>query len=114
MAYNEKLADRVREALAAEKKLEEKKMFRGVCFMVNDKMCICVNDNELLCRVGPDAYETALEHNGCRPMINNGRTMMGYVYVSEEVIKAKKDFMYWVQLCVAFNKEAKAAKKKKK
>ena len=114
MAYNEKLADRVREALAGQKSVEEKKMFRGVCFMVNGKMCICISSDEILCRVGPEAYETALGHNGCRPMINNGRTMTGYVYVSEDAIKTKKEFMYWVQLCLAFNKDAKPAKKKKK
>ncbi len=114
MAINEKLASRIREALAEQQQVEEKKMFRGMCFMVNEKMCICVSNDEMLCRVGPDAYEAALERNGVRPMINNGRTMAGYVYVSEEGMKTKKDFMHWVDLALAFNKDAKAAKKKKK
>jgi len=112
MAVNEKIAGRIREALVTIKKLEEKKMFRGMCFMVNGKMCICVSDEEIMCRVGPDKYEEALEKNGCRPMINNGKTMKGFVFVDESVLKTKKELDYWIQLCLAFNKKAKASKKK--
>jgi len=50
MAYNEKLADRVREALAHLPEVEEKKMFRGVTFMVNGKMCVSVSGDEMMCR----------------------------------------------------------------
>ena len=114
MAYNEKLADRIREAIAGAGTIEEKKMFRGMCFMLNDKMCICVNEDELLCRVGPEEYERALEKNGARPMVHNGKAMSDYVYVSTDGIKTKKDFDYWVNASLAFNKEAKAAKKKAK
>ena len=67
MAYNEKIADRVREALAGVKKLEEKRMFGGLCFMVNDKMCIGINADDIMCRIGPDAYDEAVERNGARP-----------------------------------------------
>lgn len=114
MAINEKLAARIREALAEQKQVEEKTMFKGMCFMVNDKMCLCVSNDEMLVRLGPDAYEAALEHNGVRPMINGGRTMNGYVYVDEEGMKTKKDFMHWVDLALAFNKDAKSSKKNAK
>ena len=114
MAYNEKLADRIREAIADLGDIEEKKMFSGMCFMVNGKMCICVNDAEIMCRIDPAIYETTMEKPGVRPMVHNGRTMKGFVYVSQEVIKSKKEFDYWVQLSLAFNKKAKAAKKPKK
>ena len=57
MAYDEKLADRVREALADIPNVEEKKMFRGVTFMVNDKMCVSVSGNELMLRLDPDLTE---------------------------------------------------------
>ena len=113
MLYNEKLADRIREAIADAGMIEEKKMFRGMCFMLNGKMCICVNAGELLCRVGPEAYEDALEKPGSRPMIHNGRMMKGFVFVDEAAVKPKKDFDYWVKTCVAFNKDAKAAKPRK-
>ena len=89
-------------------------MFSGMCFMVNGKMCICVNEDEIMCRVGPAEYEAALDKPGCRPMVNNGRTMKGFVYVSSEAIKAKKDFDYWINASLAFNSQAKASKPKKK
>ena len=69
MAYSEKLADRVREAMAEVSRVKEKKMFRGICFLVKDKMCVCVGGNELMCRIGPDGFEEALERKGCRGMI---------------------------------------------
>jgi hypothetical protein len=111
MAFNERLAQRIREALAGLPEVVEKKMFHGICFMVNGKMCICVRLDEMLCRIGPHGYAAALEMNYCRPMIHNGRTMTGFVFVSQEGIKKKKDFDYWVQLSLSFNKEAKASKK---
>ena len=111
MAYNEKLADRIREALSDVKKVEEKKMFRGMCFMVNKKMCVCVSENEMMCRIGPEKFEEALEMDGCRPMVHNGKTMKGFVFVNEENIRTKKTFDYWLGLALEFNKEAKASKK---
>ena len=114
MAYNEKLNDRIREALQDLPKVEEKYMFGGSCYMLNGKMCIGVVEDEMMCRIGPDVYEEALEKPGCREMIFTGKPMKGYVYVGEEGIKTKKQFDYWVGLCVAFNKHAKASKKKMK
>lgn len=113
MAYNEKIADRVRQALAHLPKVEEKKMFRGITFMVNDKMCISVGDDEIMCRIDPALQETVIERNGCRTMTMKGRQYKGYVVISEEGMKAKKDFDYWVGLALDFNKKAKSSKKKK-
>lgn len=113
MAYSEKMADRIREALAGQKNIEEKKMFGGLCFMVNDKMCIGVNQDEIMCRIDPDIYDEAVERNGARPMDFTGRPMKGYVFVSEDSIKKKSDFDYWIKLCLEFNKKAKASKKRK-
>ena len=113
MAYNEKMVDRIRELLVTQKNVEEKKMFGGVCFMVNDKMCIGVNENEIMCRVGPDVYESALEKKGAREMTFTGRPMKGYVFVDDAGIKTKKDLESWVNMCLEFNKLAKASKKKK-
>jgi TfoX/Sxy family transcriptional regulator of competence genes len=114
MPYNEKLADKVREALVDVRKVEEKKMFRGMCFMVNGKMCVCVGDDELMCRIGPENFDAALERNGCRPMVHNGKTMKGFVFVGPEGIRTKNDFDYWINLSLQFNKKAKATKKKKR
>jgi TfoX/Sxy family transcriptional regulator of competence genes len=114
MAYNEKLVDRIRESISELPHVEEKKMFRGVTFMVNGKMCVCVSGEEMLCRFDPALQETVAEKNGFRPMVMRGRELKGYGYVSQEAIRLKKDFTYWVNLCLEFNSKAKAAKKKKK
>lgn len=111
MAFDEHIASRIREALAPLPDVEEKKMFHGICFMVNGKMCLCVRLDEMLCRIGPNKYGEALEMSHCRPMIHNGRTMTGFVFVSTEGIRKKKEFEYWVNLALEFNKEAKATKK---
>lgn len=113
MAYSEKIADRIREALAHIDDVEEKYMFGGVCFMVNGKMCICVNDKEILCRIDPEVYEASLEKPGVRPMDMKGKPMKGYVYVDFDYIKKKSDLQYWINLCLDFNSRAKASKKKK-
>lgn len=112
MAFSEKLADRIREALAHLPKVEEKRMFGGLCYMVNGKMCLGIIDDEMMCRIDPDIYESALEKNGCREMDFTGKPMKGYVYVSEDGMKSKKDFDYWIGLVLAFNKKAKASKKR--
>ena len=114
MSYDPKLANRIREALIGQKKVREVTMFQGMCFMVDDKMCICVRDDRMMCRVGPEKYEEAVERNGAEPMIHGKRQMKGFVFVSPEGYKAKKDFEYWIKLCLEFNTVAKPSKKKTK
>lgn len=114
MAYNESISNRIREALAEVPDVEEKRMFGGICYMVAGKMCIGVAQDEMMCRIGADNYEAALECNGCREMVFTGRPMKGYVFVSEEGMRSKKDFDYWIRLCLEFNPQAKASKKKMK
>ena len=113
MAFNETISNRIREALINEPNVEEKLMFGGICYMVNDKMCVGVIGEEMMCRIGEERYEEALEKHGCREMDFASKPMKGYVYVSEEGMKTKKDFNYWINLCLEFNPRAKAAKKKK-
>jgi TfoX/Sxy family transcriptional regulator of competence genes len=110
---NEKLTQRVREAFAEVPKVKEKKMFRGITFMVNGKMCISVGDEEIMCRIDPEIFDEALEKNGARPMIHGDRVMRGFVFVHQSAIARKKEFDYWVNLSLHFNKKAKASKKKK-
>jgi TfoX/Sxy family transcriptional regulator of competence genes len=114
MAYNEALSDRIREALADLPNVEEKEMFGGMCFMVNDKMCLGVSKDDMMCRIDPAMKETLLEMTGCRQMTMGGKTMNGYVLISEEGMKSKKEFDYWIGLCLEFNPLAKASKKAKK
>ena len=113
MAFNETLSNRIREALLPVPRVEEKYMFGGVCYMVNGKMCVGVVKDEMMCRIDPDVYESALEKTGCREMVFTGKPMKGYVFVNEQGMRSEKDFNYWIGLCLEFNKKAKAAKKKK-
>lgn len=113
MAYNEVLADRVREKLVDILKVTEKKMFRGITFMVNEKMCISVSGDELLCRVGPGEYEHALE-NGCRAMIRGGKQLKDFVFVPPEQTQNDRDLDRWIGLCLNFNDQAVATKKRGK
>jgi TfoX/Sxy family transcriptional regulator of competence genes len=111
MPYNEKLAERIRKALQHLPKVEEKKMFRGITFMVNGKMCVSVSGDEMMCRFDPALQEIVAEKNGFRMMIMKRREYKGYGYISQEGIKSKKDFDYWIGLALEFNKRAKAYKK---
>ena len=82
--------------------------------MVKGKMCVGVIKDDMMCRIDPEVEAKALEKHGCRPMDFAGRPMKGYLYVSEEGRKTKKEFEYWVNLCLDFNSKAKASKKSKK
>ncbi len=112
MAYSEKLADRIRERLADLPNIEEKKMMGGLTFMVNDKMCVGIIKDELMCRIDPEFHETAVEKTGCRTMDFTKRPMMGYVLVDDTGMKTKKEFDYWINLALEFNSKAKSSKKK--
>ena len=115
MAYDKNLADRIREYLARfpKLKIEEKKMFSGLVFMVNGKMCINASHDNLMCRFDPSLQEEVAEKNGFQPMIMKGRELKGYCYVSPEGFTKKKDFEYWINVCLDFNSKAKASKKRK-
>lgn len=114
MAYNEKLTNRVRAALAHVTHVEEKKMFGGLAFIVNEKMCITVGDDEIMCRIDPALNDMVLTKKGCRPVIMRGHEYKGFVYVKEDAVKTRKDFDYWISLSLEFNKIAKSSKKNKK
>lgn len=114
MAYNEKLADRIRKALAHLPNVKEKKMFGGLAFMVDDKMCITAGSNRIMCRIDPGVHEEAIKRKGSRTVIMRGREYKGYVHVDEDNIKNKRDFDYWIGLALDYNKIAKSSKKAKR
>ena len=114
MSYSEKLADRIREALIEVPKVKEKVMFSGVTFMVDDKMCICVGPDRIMCRIDPELQDQLLEEKPCRVMVMKGREYNGYILVNEEDVQRKKELDFWIGLCLDFNARAKSSKKKKK
>lgn len=114
MAYNEKLAERIREKLGDVPNVEEKRMMGGLTFMVNDKMCVGIIKDDLMCRINPEFHAKAVEQRGCRTMDFTNRPMIGYVLIDETGMKSKKDFDYWIELALSYNDKAKSSKKKKK
>ena len=113
MPYSETLANRIRERLADIPNLEEKEMMGGLTFMYNDKMCVGIIKDELMCRIDPTLHETAVEKIGCRTMDFTKRPMKGYVLIDENGMRTQKDFDYWIDLALDFNKKAKSSKRKK-
>ncbi len=113
MAYNEKLAERIRQSLSEQAHVEEKAMMGGLTFMVNDKMCVGIIKDELMCRIDPALHDSAVEKPGCRTMDFTKRPMKGYVMVDETGMHSHKDFQYWINLALEFNVKAKSSRKKK-
>lgn len=116
MAYDTLLADKIRDLLSTHNQLtiEEKEMFRGLTFMVNDKMCLSVSGERLMCRFDPALQDEVAERKGFAPMIMKGKELKGYCYVEPFGFENKKDFSWWMNLCLSFNARAKSSKKKSK
>ena len=96
------LADRLRAALPAEGRSEQK-MFGGIGFMLNGNMVAGTSKRGLLLRVGKERYEDALARPGARPMDMRSRPVEGYVYVDPAVLD-DKTLRDWLQLALAFVK----------
>lgn len=119
MAYNENILNRVREVLLdRDITFSEKKMFMGVCIMVDDKL-LCgthtdkrTGEDVLLCRLGEEDYANAVERDEVLPMQMGTKVMKGYVAVTAQGIKKQQDLEYWLGLCLQFNPLAKSSKKK--
>ncbi len=113
MAYDEHLADRMRQILRDRKvRVEEKHMMGGLSFMVHDKMCVGVVKDNLMARIDPEIYEKALTVKGCRPMDFTGRPMKGFVFISPEGTDEDDALSYWINLALEYNPKAKSSKKK--
>lgn len=113
MAYNEKLANRIRERLSSIPNVEEKQMMGGLTFMVNDKMCVGIIKDDMMCRIDPGFHENAVEMQGCRSMDFTKRPMVGYVMVDDSGMKTNKEFDFWINISLEFNKISKSSKQKK-
>jgi TfoX/Sxy family transcriptional regulator of competence genes len=110
MAYNEFLADRVRQRLRNAGQVEEKKMMGGLVFMVNEKMCIGIDTDKksdqdrLMVRVGKLPHEKLLGQKGSRQMDFTGRVMRGFLFVDPEGFDLEEDLDFWVERALEFNR----------
>ena len=102
MAYDEKLAERVRAALARREGLSERRMFGGLAFMLNGNMCCGLTADALMVRVGPDRFQQALDQPHARPMDFTGRPMKGMVYVDPAGYATDEALAAWVGRGVEF------------
>ena len=102
MAYSENLAARIRQQLAEQRNVTEKKMFGGIGFLIRDHMCVGVWKNSLIARIGLPRYGTALEEEFVGPFDITGRAMKGWVVVSPEGVESDDQLQRWIQLAVTF------------
>jgi TfoX/Sxy family transcriptional regulator of competence genes len=106
MSYDEHLAARVRQALGGRREVAEKKMFGGVCFMVDGAMCCGVLKSDLIVRVGAAHHAAALAQPHTRPFDFSGRPAKGMVYVSAEGTGSDAALAGWIERAVAAGREA--------
>jgi len=110
--YSETLAKRVRQKFAKLPNVGEKEMMGGLTFMFNDKMCVGIIKDELMCRIEPSLHDSCVEKVGCRTMDFTKRPMKGYIMIDPDGMRTQKDFEHWIDLAIDFNKKAKSSKKK--
>ena len=102
MAFDEGLAQRLREHLRDVPGIEEKRMFGGLAFMVRGNMCCGVLASNLMARVGAEQYETCLAHPHARKMDFTGKPLRGFLYVDEEGIEEDDDLQEWIDRAYRF------------
>ena len=115
MAYDTHLEERINR-IFSDRQLEFRpmKMMGGLCYMLDEKMCVGIVKQQLMARVGPDNYTQCLSKEGCSEMNFTGRAMNGYVFVDQDALDMDSELEFYVELAVGFNPLAKASKKKAK
>jgi hypothetical protein len=102
MAFDEGLAERIRDVLEDRSDVTEKRMFGGLAFLVGGKMSAGIVGDDLMVRVGPDDYDRVLKERHVRKMDFTGRPMRGFVFVAPDGFEADRALQKWIALGVAF------------
>jgi len=102
MAFDEGLAERLRDLFERHNNITEKKMFGGLAFMLDGHMFIGITGNRLMARVGPVVYEELLLQPHVSEMDFTGKPMKGFVYISPEGFESDRSLGNWVALCAQF------------
>ena len=114
MAYKEYLAERIEIILDKWSiHYEAKNMFGGICFLVDDKMCLGIIKDDLMVRVGEEAELKFQDEVGVRPMDFTKKRMKGFLYVNETALDREDNLEIWVRRCLNFNPFATSSKKNK-
>jgi hypothetical protein len=102
MAYDESLAARIRTVLAERNDIGEKKMFGGICFLMNGNMCCGVHKDSLIVRLSAEQAAVAVTRPHARVMDLTGRPMKGWLMVAPEGVARDGDLATWVGEAAAF------------
>ena len=103
MAYDEDLADRIRELVAGERAVSEKKMFGGLAFLIRGHMTVAASgQGGMLVRVDPAGSERIVATTKARPMEMRGREMSGWLRVDSQDLRTKRQLTKWVGLATKF------------
>ena len=99
VAYDERLADRIRELLASERGVEEQKMFGGLAFLIGGNMAVAASgQGGALVRVDPEESDRIVARTNARPMEMRGRQMDGWLRVAPEDLRTKRQLQKWVTI----------------
>ena len=102
MPFNQRLAERVRKILGKLDGFSEKKMFGGLCFLINGNMAIGLVNDDLMIRVDPESYEKILSRPDVRKMDFTGRPMKGFLYIGAKGTESDKDLKNWILIGIDF------------
>ena len=105
MAYDEDLAERIRELVADESDLDEKKMFGGLAFLIGGNMAVAASgQGGLMVRVDPERGDKLISTTSARPMEMRGRTMSGWLRVDADDVRLERQLAKWVTLGITYAK----------
>lgn len=120
MAYDEYLADRVRQALSAKGvKAEAKRLMGGLCFVLDEKMCLGISINKktgqsgLIARIGEKAVQESLQNSYCHVFKPAGRPMKDFIFIEDSGLDKEDELDHWIQLAISFNPDTKRSKQSK-
>ena len=102
MAYDETLAERMRDCFTRHRNIEERKMFGGLCFLLNGNLLVGVWKNSLIARLGPDEGETALLEPHVRAFDITGKPMRNWVMVEPEGVEDDEQLKAWIERATKF------------
>ena len=102
MAYSEQLAQRIRDALAGNRAVTERKMFGGIAFLRHGHMFAGVLDSSLMARVGKPNHDDSLGRRHVRPMDFTGKPMQGYVFIDAPGVRTEAQLRFWLERCEQF------------
>src|SRR3990172_6998820 len=104
MAFDEKLAQRVRKLIGAIKGSSERQQFGGVAFLLRGNVACGIIGNELLVRVGPDRHDEVMKNTDAKPFSLTGRPSKGWILVRQSGVKSPASLKKWVEMGLAFAK----------